>query len=363
MHDHRALGSGRQIGTTSADIEVAAPAYLPVFTIVASNEAETQPGYTMFNLSNATDNFPLAVVAVDPLGRIRWYHRRATNSPGEATDVRPSPEGVYIAGPTNIPAAKIGWDGKKVVWEEDFVAHHDMRPLGNEHYLFPNGRAACPNPKKPDGVTPYFSDTIVERDRLAVTETFTFNLCEHYTPPVYYDDWSHVNTIEPFPGGGRIFSVLARDQNTLFKIDRATKTVVWSLGEHGTIQPATAADGFLRQHASYLLANGHILLFDNGLMGTRNYSRAIELAYDETAHKANVVGQFRPTPDIFAQVWSEADRLANGNTLVTFGVRDGVSHLIEVNAASSEVWHLRLPLKWGVYRSERFVMPKIIEVK
>jgi hypothetical protein len=54
-----------------------------------------------------------------------------------------------------------------------------------------------------------------------------------------------------------------------------------------------------------------------------------------------------------------ADRLANGNTLVTFGFRSRTERtaIVEVSPAGKAVWQLRLPPKWGTYRSERVPDP------
>ena len=73
---------------------------------------------------------------------------------------------------------------------------------------------------------------------------------------------------------------------------------------------------------------------------------------------AEIVWRFEPDPVIFSQIWGDADRLANGNTLVTFGLRvtdeDRESHIIEVDADAAVLWDLVFPPRWGVYRAERF---------
>jgi hypothetical protein len=333
------------LGTDTESIDVSAlPTWLPKFTLPVANTAAMQPGWTVFPVSNGTDRTPLVLAIVDEQARIRWYHRRAIAKPGEATDVKASAQGLLTTG-DEVKSALIGWDGK-VVWEADLGAHHEIWPEGDERYLLIRGGTDCP-----DG---HWSDTIFEWDRTSNTQPWTWRICDYYTPAVYEDDWTHANAIYPF-GNGAALLVSVRNQNNLFKIDRATKQRLWVLGDGGDFTLAPA-DRFLRQHAPEILANGHILLFDNGLLGTREYSRAIEIAYDEGTKQASVVWEYRPTPDIFAKTWGDTDRLPNGNTLVTFGVEGGgtdVTHIIEVDSGKQPVWHLQMPPKLGAYRADR----------
>ncbi|MCA9564159.1 MAG: aryl-sulfate sulfotransferase, partial [Myxococcales bacterium] len=98
------------------------------------------------------------------------------------------------------------------------------------------------------------------------------------------------------------------------------------------------------------------LLFDNGMLGEREWSRAMEIELNHEQGTAEVVWEYRPDPDIYARIWGDADRLPNGNTLITFGLREEereVTHLIEVTPGGERAWEVRYPLKWGSYRAER----------
>lgn len=77
------------------------------------------------------------------------------------------------------------------------------------------------------------------------------------------------------------------------------------------------------------------------------------------AGTAEVVWEYRPDPDIYTPIWGDADRMDNGNTLMTYGERqeDITSHLIEVTPDKQKVWELIAPLKWSWYRAERVVSP------
>ena len=69
----------------------------------------------------------------------------------------------------------------------------------------------------------------------------------------------------------------------------------------------------------------------------------------------------------FTLIWGDADRLENGNTLITAGTRSPgeQSRIFEVTAEGRVVWEIRLPLKdgagLGVYRAQGIPLPPLIE--
>ncbi len=150
-------------------------------------------------------------------------------------------------------------------------------------------------------------------------------------------DWGHLNTVVPFPNKTTLL-ISSRNQNTLFKVDRETDEIVWALGINGEFE-MSEEDRFYHQHDPEIQDNGNIVMFDNGDPAIRPYSRAIEVAYDEDGGTAEVVWAYRHDPDIFSNIWGDADRLTNGNTLVTFGLRRANigSTIVEVSPDGTEV--------------------------
>jgi len=124
------------------------------------------------------------------------------------------------------------------------------------------------------------------------------------------EDWAHNNTIESLPetdlgkrdkrfrAGNILFS--GRSIHTIGVIDYDTKRVVWAFGE-GEL------DG---QHMPTMLANGRILLFDNGTK--RGFSRVIEL--DPASHA--ITWEFRIPDYAYSKAMSGAEPLPNGNLLI-----------------------------------------------
>lgn len=327
------------------------PDYLPEFSVDVLNEEKAEPGWTIFNLSNRYTNVPFAVAVLDLQGRYRWYHRRTTNDPGGANAITLIPEGMFISGQKNLMKPGIvSWEGD-LLWEENINMHHDgyiLETDAGRHLLYLSTEwNVC------SGILEDFdTGIVVEYDFASGQVLWSWRLCDHYMPEVAKVNWHHINSINMFPGENT-FLLSSRDQDMIFKVDKGSGEIIWKMGSAGDF---TLAEGewFEFQHSPEILPNGNILLFDNG-RSSRKWSRALELAYDENSKQAEIIWQFRPDPDIHTGAWSDADRLANGNTLVTFGVWSNVNpgHIIEVTHSKEVVWDLRFAVTWGVYRSER----------
>ena len=150
-----------------------------------------------------------------------------------------------------------------------------------------------------------------------------------------------------------------RNQDNVIKIDRDTDELAWVLGGppgRGDFE-MDDEDRFLRQHSAEPLENGNIILFDNG-MGARPWSRAAEYAL--TFHpngdpdRADLVWEFRDET-MYSTHKSDADRLANGNTLIAYSHLESTHQavILEVNADAEVLWDLRSPPEWRTYRAVR----------
>jgi hypothetical protein len=330
------------------------PDFLPDFELVERKPDQLEPGWTLFNLWNKFDDVPLTVALVDSRGRYRWYHQLSTSNPGSDTDVRTFRKGVLVGGDRgHVGAHYLNWQGD-TLWRGDFPMHHEIQPVagGDEFYYLTMGEK-CPDDQS-------HAHAIVHYDWNQENELGRWNFCEFFVPEDPKPDWSHLNAIEPFPKGSSLL-ISSRTQHTLFKIDPEAEEGEWMMGIKGDFG-ISGEDRFFRQHAPEIQPNGNIVLFDNGSLArgefTRTWSRAIEISYDTEIMEAGVVWSYRPDPDLFAPIWGDADRLENGNTLVTFGIRnqnpDKNSRIVEVTEQGTEVWRLDAPNKWGWYRSERF---------
>jgi hypothetical protein len=97
-------------------------------------------------------------------------------------------------------------------------------------------------------------------------------------------------------------------------------------------------------------------MFDNrtGLPGT--YSRAVEYVIDKDV--AKTVWQWRPPKDNYASAVGSARRMANGNTLLAFGMSagrngsTGPTEAYEVTPAGQVAWHLVVDGVMTMFRVE-----------
>ena len=173
----------------------------------------------------------------------------------------------------------------------------------------------------------------------------------------YAFDWAHNNTCQIIPPnasaereasrggpvrfapGNIVFSY--RSLDVIGVIDRETGLIVWAWGP-GEL------DG---QHKPHVLANGNLLIYDNGTL--RGYSRVIEL----NPLSGNIEWSYtaQPREAFLSEYISGAQRLPNGNTLICEGAK---CHLFEVTPEGHVVWDYVSPLQergaMFIYRCLRY---------
>jgi len=153
-----------------------------------------------------------------------------------------------------------------------------------------------------------------------------YNLLDSYadlTQSIF--DAIHINSIElDLSDLNIIISTLALGEAT--KINRNTGEIIWRMGgknnqftfinesqEHAPLY-------FMFQHEIRRLSNGNITMFDGGDTERRQYSRAVEYEIDEVAKTATKVWEYRKSPDIYSPNMGSVQRLANGNTVIGWGL-------------------------------------------
>jgi len=358
------------------------PEHWPEIRVHVCKEERMQPGYTLVNFSNHNLGVPLTAAVIDGRGETKWLYQRrpqgewwgqkpeAPDLRGDI-DVRTTNRGVLVGG-TNIGqgvgrvmAFEVSWEGE-MLWESPIINHHHVHKTPEGNFMFLTGDKR------------YFEtfgcwllgDQIIEWDPVHNRVVWEWHLFDHHEPECERWDYSHSNTIEPDPRDGSLY-VSCRNMNCVLKVDRNSGEIIWRLGENGDFE-MDSEDRFYHQHSPELQLNGNLLIFDNGTGRPEEdggeYSRAIELALDEGNMTAQAVWTYRHEPDLFCPIWSDADRLPNGNTLVIFGTRSPMGPLpdspqtgdttryIEVTPGGGVVWEVELcPSGWGTYRAERIL--------
>jgi hypothetical protein len=171
------------------------------------------------------------------------------------------------------------------------------------------------------------------------------------------EEWMHGNGLAELRNGDIVVSF--RAISTVIIIDRRTEKIIWKLG----------APPLSGQHAPVPLADGNLLLFDNGphrLDHPMPFSRVIEV---ELATK-QIVWKYQEKREyeFFSPRISNAQPLPNGNTLICEG---DFGRLFEVTAEGELVWEFVNPyfgqgpagLNNRVFRAYRYSKEEIAKAK
>jgi hypothetical protein len=169
-------------------------------------------------------------------------------------------------------------------------------------------------------------------------------------------DYFHLNTISLLPetplAGDPRFSpgnllVCFRNVNQIAVLDRDSKEMLWAWGEGELEWP----------HHPAMLADGNILVFDNGV--ERRWSRVLEVG-PETRR---IQWQYRGDPPraFYTYEKGSVQRLPNGNTLISEG---NEGRAFEVTGAGEIVWEWLNPetekrRRVQIYRMERLSPEKV----
>ena len=257
---------------------------------------------------------------------------------------------------------ELDWDSN-VVWRYDNpVIHHDhivlrngnIMVIGWEELTDEQAVRVQGGQERPDGGPGHamLGDFLLElnADKEVVWEWHGYDKLdpeqEVICPIEFRGEWTHCNGVTELLDGNICISF--RQTSQVIFIEKATGDVYWRFG------PGELS----HQHNPTQLANGNLLIFDNGehrpQVGT--YSRVVEL--DPSSRE--IVWQFRGDPSLsfFSTGISGAQRLDNGNTFICDG-RTG--RFFEVTTEGGIVWEYMNPeiCQWRAEKNNRAVFRAI----
>jgi hypothetical protein len=91
------------------------------------------------------------------------------------------------------------------------------------------------------------------------------------------------------------------------------------------------------------------MIMDNGLRRPDpKFSRAIEVEFDPDAKTAEVVWEYRETPDFYSFALGSAQKQDNGNVLIVDGTN---GRLLEVTPDKRKVWELKVETYYWIYKA------------
>lgn len=276
---------------------------------------------------------------------------------------------------TSWHLARLSWDGD-LRWKRDIGAHHDVRvlPSGNivaltmEDRVVPQVHGRIPLRDQgitivsPEGETieSYSFWDMFSKDR-PLARRCTERFFDMYPKKSWtgFIDLFHANSVERMqrPDLERehdlysptSFLVSMRAQDAIAVLDCLNGRVAWIWGP-GELQGP---------HEARLLANGNVLLFDNGSRG-RDHSRILEV---DPLEEEIVWRYTAPTPaDFYSKTRGTVQELPNGNLLIGNSNR---GEAFEIDREGRVVWRFVNPYtdekgRPGVLRIERYE-PELVE--
>ena len=336
----------------------------PPFQVNKAEPSRMEPGFTLLSVrrelhtktiwrTQAEDRFMRRfglLVVLDNAGQVVWYYQSDSRIAGvdqllngnilfNLQDFR-SVEIDLLGNVVQEYYARYRPEGPQpgAVALEAQTLHHQPRQMPNGNFLIFSANARKIenyytnefDPTAPRKAQMVVGDKILEVDSKTGKEIWSWNTFDHLDPyrigyqvlDVYWHtrgfpnhaDWTHGNGLEYDP---RDDSVIAsfRLQDAIVKIDRKSGRIKWILGEDTDWGPL--ADRVLKpvgesfrlpyhSHNPVISAAGTLVLFDNGIFGSRpfskfkqpneTFSRGVEYEIDEKAMTAR-------------QIWQSADKL------------------------------------------------------
>jgi hypothetical protein len=360
------------------------PAEFPALARVDApgvTDADLNPGLVLLTLGLWLTPSPFFETAVDANGVPAMVHTTT-----RSLDLKRQPNGSFSVSRTTTTPDRTGT--ALVELDDRFreVARYETQGLvdtdGHDSILLPDGSRylLAYEPDPATGLT----DAVIQEVGPDGSVVFEWNSADHVDPATESvstsPDNAHVNSIAIMANGDLLVSF--RHLSSVFEVARtahdgfAVGDVVWKLGgRDSTLSFVGDPDGGpCAQHAASELADGHILLFDNGSATLTNaycvdpadrtgptierpITRIKEYAVDAAAGTATLVWSWQKD-DRFAHFAGSAQRLANGDTLVGWAAETDAI-VSEVAPDGELLWELRDPEHpaYFTYRAAKTEVP------
>jgi hypothetical protein len=167
-------------------------------------------------------------------------------------------------------------------------------------------------------------------------------------------EWLHGNSLHVGPGGNILLSF--HYINQVISIAPDWRSIQWRLGGVRPTVAVPADQQTSAQHTAAELEPNRVLMFDNRTALQPPYSRAVEYVIEGS--RARQVWEWKPPNNNYASAVSSARRLANGHTLIAFGMEKGrngstgPTDAYEVTADGAVLWHLVVEGVMTMFRVE-----------
>ena len=166
-----------------------------------------------------------------------------------------------------------------------------------------------------------------------------------------YRNWTHGNSIEIDDDENIIVS--NRTMSEAIKFNRETGDLIWRLGGpmNDFIFINDPLQGPNKQHDVRRIDNGNIMIFDNGNQREPQLTRVTEYQIDEQQMTATLVWSYSHPNGYVSLNQGCAQRLDNGNTLISWGGVLGHGQIVtEVDYSGNRVLEIEYPPGHASYK-------------
>jgi Arylsulfotransferase (ASST) len=164
-------------------------------------------------------------------------------------------------------------------------------------------------------------------------------------------DYLHINSIEELPDANLLVS--GRHTWALYKLDRRTGNVIWTLGGKQSQFRMGPGAQFAWQHDARQPSEQVLTVFDNGSDGpltTERESRGLVLEVDETRRRVTLRKAYTSPDRLLAGAMGSVQIGSQERVLVGFGV---ASHVTEFGSDGTPLLDVALPPGMYTYRGLR----------
>ena len=387
---------GASVSATGTHTTGSLPSVVPVANVTINDTTSVQPGWTLMNIhvgdgnrTIPTSNEPAVAAMYDLDGQPVWYYIDGTTPEmGGAVDVELTDDGVLV-GPVmdttledKEPPREVDFAGN-TLWECSDPGCGGSPNLTHLAAKLPNGNYVLMREATVNNITmPVFEEQTPDGQ---VVWQLDYGSLVPRPAGNTDDDWCHGNAITVNIEQDVVYAN-CRWMGLIKTTYTNPNALIWHLpASHygtgtGNMTFSPASSQYEDTHDPEVHEDGTILFFDNGgyddpfayppVPPTTYHSRVLEYLIDETAMTATLVWEFPGDFNVDAWYrnewyelqWGDADRLGNGNVLVTAGDRGPgtESRIFEVTKQDGAVvWEFHLGPDLSVYRAERITPPLV----
>lgn len=346
LFEVRSLAQSGRLGPAVSGAFATAELPAEVAALQFTAEGVSSDSLFLIEVMLSNNGFGGGAIIVDAEGRVVWYWkgqggmlmgstRRANGNfvfhdAGRLVELTPGRR-IVAELPNASPATPYG------------TIHHDVTvsPNNTLYFIAQDVRPYADTMLVGEAVWEWNPETGSTAKRWSVFDFFSWP--EDAGPESVLNNWMHMNSLTVGARGNVLFSARSMDQ--VVSISPDFSRVEWRLGGPNASIPLSGDLQFSGQHNISEVAADRILIWDNGRRRPADsYSRGLELQIDPVSRTAAKIGEFRGSPDALQPVVGGAFRLANGNTLITYGFGGGDRiDIFEIATGGEAQWHLTAP--------------------